>query len=190
MRCLTVLGLVLNLFTHMWISKNPVEMENLQNVGIIIQDLSMILFASTDFPWTINGNAPGEENNGGALWRNKGEKGFLVVKTAGAVRLPFSWYIRDAATNSQKNRITMNGALHSSLFQSLVIFQGIVSFTLPVVGRFWPRAFDSSLKLLSNDAPSQDSPATDWNCRFMVVFSATDHNRPWPAAKPVFREVK
>lgn len=59
----------------------------------------MIFFASTDFPRTINGNAPGEENNGGALRRNNGEKAFLVVKRAGAVRLPSSWYIRDAATN-------------------------------------------------------------------------------------------
>lgn len=98
----------------------------------------MILFASIDFPRTINGNAPGEENNGGALWRNNGEKAFLVVKTAGAVRLPFSWCIRDAATNSLKNRIMMNGALHSNLFQGLVVFQGIVSFALPVVEDFGP----------------------------------------------------
>lgn len=125
--------------------------ENLQNVGIIIQDPSLILFASTDLPRTINGNVPGEENNGGALWRNNGEKAFLVVKRAGAVRLPFSWYICDAVTSSLEIRIMMNGALHSNLFH------GIVSFTLPVLWRFCPWAFYSNLKLLSNDAPSQGS---------------------------------
>lgn len=166
------------------------ETENFQNVGIVSRDPSMILFASTDFPRTINGNAPGEENNGGGLWRNNGEKAFLVVKTAGAVRLPFSWCICDAVINSLKTRITKIGPLHSNLFQGLVLFQGIVSFTLPVMWRCWPWAFDSSLKLLSNNAPSQGSSAMDWNCRYMVGFSATDRNRPWPTAEPVFREVK
>lgn len=188
MWCLTGLGLVLNLFTHMWISKNPVETENLQNVGIIIQDPSMIFFTSTDFPRTINGNAPGEENNGGALRRNNGEKAFLVVKRAGAVSLPSSWYIRDAATKSLKNRIMMNEALHSNLFHGCFPrdCQRHPSCGVKILAlSLW---FKPKIVLQWCSFPGQFCHG--WNCRFVVGFAATDHNRPWTAAKPVFREVK
>lgn len=62
----------------------------------------MVSFASTDFPSTINGNDPREEDNeagyGGTLWKkNKGEKPLLSEKAAGAVRLHFSQRVCDAA---------------------------------------------------------------------------------------------
>lgn len=63
-----------------------------------------VSFASTDFPSTINGNDPREEDNeagdGGALCRkDKGGNPLLSEKAAGAGRLHFSQCVCDAANH-------------------------------------------------------------------------------------------
>lgn len=143
--------------------------------------------ASIDFSSTINGNDPREENNeaiyGGVLWKNSREKALLLLKAAGVARLPFSRCICDAVINSLKTRPLMNGLLYGNLLRGLVLFQAIVSFPLPAVWTRWPWAFDSSLKVLFEDAPSQCPSPRD--CTLQIHGSLFCH---WPQQAMVYSE--